>query len=110
MDATLHDSPAGRNGTAVDTGDYPATPCDSQAGHKVVCAWCQKTIREGSAPISHGICAECYATVKADSPSLSTHIEGPCVECQETTEAVMLYGDKAAFLCVPCQQKIRTGV
>jgi hypothetical protein len=38
------------------------------------------------------------------------HVEGPCVECHETTEAVMLFGGKAGFLCVPCQQKIRAGL
>jgi hypothetical protein len=100
MDATLHDQTAGRLGVAVDTGHDQATA-------KVVCAWCRKTIRDGSEPVTHGICEGCYVAVKADSPSLATHIEGPCVQCQESTEAVVLYDGKRAFLCVPCQQKVR---
>ena len=27
---------------------------------KVTCAWCQKVITEGTEPISHGLCRECY--------------------------------------------------
>lgn len=27
---------------------------------RVVCAWCRETIKEGSEPVSHGICASCY--------------------------------------------------
>jgi hypothetical protein len=76
----------------------------------VICAWCGTTIREGPEPRAHGICTECYTTVKSGSPSLSTHIEGPCLECHEITEAVMLFEGKPGFLCVLCQQKIRTGI
>jgi len=64
----------------------------------------------GSEPPAHGICTECYAMVKSSSPSLSTHIEGPCLECHEITEAVVLFDRKPGFLCVACQQKIRAGV
>lgn len=32
---------------------------------KVVCSWCDKTLREGSEPVSHGICEPCMATVIA---------------------------------------------
>ena len=27
--------------------------------HKIVCAWCSKTMREGIYPITHGICELC---------------------------------------------------
>lgn len=27
--------------------------------NKVVCAWCEKVLRDGVLPASHGICAEC---------------------------------------------------
>jgi hypothetical protein len=27
---------------------------------RVQCAWCQSVMREGDAPVSHGICGECY--------------------------------------------------
>jgi hypothetical protein len=32
---------------------------------KVVCAWCTTVIRDGVAPISHGICAPCVVRVEA---------------------------------------------
>ena len=25
----------------------------------IVCAWCQKVLRRGSGPVSHGICGRC---------------------------------------------------
>jgi hypothetical protein len=28
---------------------------------RIVCAWCQSLIVEGSEPVSHGICASCKA-------------------------------------------------
>lgn len=27
--------------------------------HKLVCAWCTCTIRDGGDPVSHGICEKC---------------------------------------------------
>lgn len=31
----------------------------SQAAPRVVCAWCDDTLSEGTLPPSHGICPEC---------------------------------------------------
>lgn len=30
---------------------------------RVVCAWCKRVIREGSEPVSHGICSSCAETL-----------------------------------------------
>ena len=32
---------------------------------KVICAWCDKVLRAGSEPTSHGICEECAAQLAA---------------------------------------------
>lgn len=34
---------------------------------KLICAWCQFVLREGSSPASHGICPLCQARVFADT-------------------------------------------
>ena len=33
-----------------------------------VCAWCRIVMREGSLPISHGMCLDCQAVVEGDAP------------------------------------------
>lgn len=39
---------------------------------------------------------------------LNTLVEGLCVECRTPTEAVMIYYGEAKFLCVECQERIRS--
>jgi len=34
--------------------------------HEVRCAWCRVLIREGVAPVSHGICELCQQRLKAE--------------------------------------------
>jgi hypothetical protein len=31
----------------------------------LICAWCNRTLRRGSGPVSHGICARCSALVES---------------------------------------------
>lgn len=31
---------------------------------RLVCAWCERTIRAGAGPVSHGICEECREGVR----------------------------------------------
>lgn len=37
--------------------------------HKIVCAWCDKTLLYGTEPISHGICPDCAEKEKAKAAS-----------------------------------------
>lgn len=39
--------------------------------------------------------------------SLNAKLEGSCIECKALTEAVVLYGGEAEFVCVACQERIR---
>ena len=32
---------------------------------RVVCAWCGCELRDGSEPVSHGICPSCFGRLKA---------------------------------------------
>jgi hypothetical protein len=37
---------------------------------KVVCAWCNRVLKEGTEPISHGICPECAASLKSETEEM----------------------------------------
>jgi hypothetical protein len=39
---------------------------------RVLCAWCNRILREGVAPASHGICPSCLDGFRADFETLST--------------------------------------
>lgn len=44
--------------------DIPAVPI------KLICAWCQRLLRDGTLPASHGICPDCQRVVFKDYPDL----------------------------------------
>ncbi len=33
---------------------------------KVICAWCEKTLKEGTGEVSHGICQDCLDKQKLE--------------------------------------------
>lgn len=35
---------------------------------KLICAWCQRLLRDGTVPASHGICPDCQKVVFKDYP------------------------------------------
>lgn len=37
---------------------------------KLICAWCQRLLRDGTLPASHGICPDCQKVVFKDYPDL----------------------------------------
>lgn len=39
---------------------------ESEALPRLVCAWCSVQLRDGSAPVSHGICPTCQAQALAE--------------------------------------------
>jgi hypothetical protein len=41
------------------SGESMAQIASETVQHRVVCAWCEKCIRTGAMPISHGICKPC---------------------------------------------------
>ncbi len=53
-------------------------PDDKKEDQAVVCAWCHENIREGSEPVSHGICPTC-----ADIVRKSEGLGGPDVGREE---------------------------
>jgi hypothetical protein len=46
-------------------------PIAAAIGPRVLCAWCNRILREGVAPASHGICPACLAGFRADFETLS---------------------------------------
>ncbi len=36
---------------------------------KVICAWCDRVLRQGSLPVSHGLCASCAARFEVEDAS-----------------------------------------
>ena len=45
-------------------GSIPSTPIRKEAKMKIVCAWCQKVMKEGEGEVSHGICKTCGKKVE----------------------------------------------
>lgn len=41
-------------------------------GIKVICAWCKKTMKDGSTPASHGICPRCRKGLEAEYRELKS--------------------------------------
>lgn len=42
---------------------------------KLICAWCQRVMRNGTLPASHGICPDCQKVVFKDYPDLPDNKE-----------------------------------
>lgn len=42
---------------------------------KLICAWCQRLLRNGTLPASHGICPDCQRVVFKDYPDLPDNKE-----------------------------------
>ena len=56
---------------------------------KIICAWCNKTIKEGDdIEVSHGICESCYAKERAKLKQITLQIQA-CAHGKPEDKAVV---------------------
>jgi hypothetical protein len=68
---------------------------------KIVCGWCSRVLREGSSPVSHGICQSCELKAFPDETVAATEAEPrPMMSCGH--RATTITCDTLAPYCEDC--------